>query len=140
MAAPLVKDPRIRSVAWKDLLHLTWSERVRELMLCLPWLAGELYLSAAQLFGPALACSFMLFLAGIRQGHNAQHYTLGLTRRGTEVAMFVLSVLLLGSIHAVQVTHRGTTHTAWMSTTSRRRALGCLLSERYSTVRFSPSA
>ena len=86
MAASLVKDPRIRSVAWKDLLYMTPWERVRELMIGLPWFAGELFLSGAQIYGAALPCSFMVFLAGIRQSHNAQHYTLGQSRRGTEFA------------------------------------------------------
>ena len=52
-----------------------------------------------------LVCSFWLFLTGLRQSHNAQHYAIGLSRRGHEVVLFALSVLLQSSMHAVQITH-----------------------------------
>jgi len=37
--------------------------------------------------------------------HGGYHYTLGLSRRGTEWVMLVFSVLMLGSMHAIQWNH-----------------------------------
>jgi len=54
---------------------------------------------------PALGCSFVFFLTGLRIVHNAYHYALGLLRWATEWVMFVMSVLMLGSMHAVQRNH-----------------------------------
>ena len=53
----------------------------------------------------ALGVSFFFFLTGLRQAHDAQHYNLGLSRGATEWVMFALSVVMLGSMHAVQVNH-----------------------------------
>lgn len=101
----LLLDPRVRGVSWKDLLSTTRGEVARELLLGAPWLAGSLFFVSEGLLVPALACSFFLFLAGIRQAHGAQHYSLGLSRPATEWVLFGLSALMLGSMHAVQVTH-----------------------------------
>ena len=49
--------------------------------------------------------SFMLFLTGLRQVHNAHHYALGLSRRATEWFLFAMSVVMLGAMHAVQFNH-----------------------------------
>lgn len=102
---PLLRDPRVRSVPWTDLRRPTRSQTVRELFLTAPWLGASLWFASRGELAPAAASSFMFFLTGIRQAHGAQHYTLGLSRRATERAMFVLSALMLGSMHAVQVTH-----------------------------------
>jgi fatty acid desaturase len=47
----------------------------------------------------------MFFLSGLRQVHNAFHHALGLPRYVSDYVMLVLSVLMLGSMHAVQVNH-----------------------------------
>lgn len=47
----------------------------------------------------------MFFLTGLRQVHNAFHFALGITRPQTHWVMFGLSVLMLGSMHAVQINH-----------------------------------
>ena len=52
-----------------------------------------------------LASSFFFFLTGLRQTHNAYHYAVGIPRVACEWLMFVLSVLMLGSMHAVQINH-----------------------------------
>lgn len=53
----------------------------------------------------ALIASFMFFLAGLRQVHSAFHYSLGLPRWMSDWVMFAHSVLMLGSMHAVQINH-----------------------------------
>ena len=101
---PLV-DPRIRTIAWKDLTKLTRLETAKELGLSLPWLILSLYLASQGSYLAALLTSFFFFLTGLRQVHDAHHYNLGLSRAATEWVLFVLSVLMLGSMHAVQFNH-----------------------------------
>src|SRR5262245_43654630 len=93
------------AIEWRDLVGLTRFEVLRELTLSLPWLALSLLLAARGLYLPALAASFMLFLTGLRQVHNAHHYALGLSRRATEWFLFAMSVVMLGAMHAVQFNH-----------------------------------
>lgn len=92
-------------VQWRDLVALTPAETARELTLSWPWLLLSLLLADAELYAAALVASFMMFLTGLRQVHNAQHYALGLGPRATEWFMFAMSIVMLGSIHAVQFNH-----------------------------------
>src|ERR1700741_2114250 len=99
------RDPRLASVAWRDPLPLSRADVVGGLLLSLPWLLASLLLAQARWYPLALLASFMFFLTGLRQVHNAYHYALGLPRAATEWVMAALSVLMLGSMHAVQVNH-----------------------------------
>ncbi len=99
------RDPRLRTLEWRDLTLVNRPQVIAELLLSLPWLAGSLYLAAAGLYVPALALSFVFFLAGLRQVHGACHYSLGVSRTASEWLLFVLSLIMLGSMHAVQVNH-----------------------------------
>ncbi len=92
-------------VQWVDLLRLSKGEVAVELLIALPWLAVSLVVAAAQVYVVALGCSFMFFLTGLRQVHNAFHYAIGITRPATHAFMFVMSLLMLGSMHAVQINH-----------------------------------
>ena len=94
-----------RSIAWKDLRRLTGWQVIQELLLPVPWLAGSIAAAAHDWYVLALPCSFMFFLTGLRQVHGAFHYSIGLTKRGAELVMGALSVLMLGSMHAVQINH-----------------------------------
>ena len=95
----------LEAVRWKDLLHLSNVEVLRELSLSLPWLGASWFAAAHDQYVFALGASFMFFLTGLRQVHNAYHYALGISRKSTELVMFVLSIVMLGSMHAVQLTH-----------------------------------
>ena len=105
MQPEILRDTRVRSVEWKDLTCLSSGEIVKELALSLPWLVVSLWLAHVGWYLFALPASFMFFLVGLRQVHNAYHYALGLGRRGSDWVMFALSVLMLGSMHAVQINH-----------------------------------
>jgi fatty acid desaturase len=94
-----------RSIPWRDLGSLTRREIVSELVLPLPWLVFSLVFADQQWLVPALPCSFMFFLTGLRQVHGAFHYSIGIPRRATELLMMTLSGLMLGSMHAVQINH-----------------------------------
>ncbi len=105
MSLEILRDRRLRAVPWRDLLPLRAREIVGELLLPLPWLALSLALAHCRVYAAALAASFVFFLTGLRVVHNAYHYALGLPRALTELVMAVLSVLMLGSMHAVQFNH-----------------------------------
>lgn len=95
----------VASVDWRALVPLTPMEVGREVLLSAPWLALSLYCASQSWYACALGCSFVFFLTALRQVHNAFHYAMGLPRAVTEWIVFALSVLMLGSNHAVKVTH-----------------------------------
>ena len=97
--------PRPTVVEWRDLVPLTGAERFIEITLSFPWLFASLWCYHQGYWLPALACSFYFFLTGLRQSHGAQHYSLGLSRFGHDLLLFALSMLMLGSMHAVQASH-----------------------------------
>lgn len=101
-----------KQVYWKDLLHYKPWETIKELLLPLPWLILALWAStqASQtqvMYWLILAVfsSFYFFLTSLRVAHNAFHYCLGISRRATDGVMLLLSVLMLGSLHAIKYTH-----------------------------------
>ena len=111
MALEILRDPRLAKVEWKDLCQLTQRDVVYEVLIYTPWLVASLvcaHLGGAVHAGwyvPALACSFMFFLCGLRQVHNAFHYAVGVSKRSHEWLMFVLSPLMMSAMHAVQYCH-----------------------------------
>lgn len=95
----------LQEVAWKDLVKLNKKNVYSELLISLPWFILSLIFADQQWYPIALFCSFMFFLTGLRQVHNAFHFALGITRRQTHGVMFILSIVMLGSMHAVQINH-----------------------------------
>ena len=95
----------LRRVVWRDLVALRPAEIVRELLLPLPWLVASLALAGAGAYPAALAVSFIFFLAGLRVVHGACHGAIGLSRQATELVLFLLSLAMLGSMHAVRWNH-----------------------------------
>lgn len=98
-------DPRLRSIAWRDLLPLNGHEIVAELLLPVWWLAASLVAAEFGWHVLALGLSFMFFLAGLRVVHNAFHRALGLSRFATDGVLWVMSLIMLGSMHAVRFNH-----------------------------------
>ncbi len=92
-------------VEWRDLTPLRPWERARELLRPLPWFALSLCLAQSRWLPLALAASFLFFLAGLRLVHDVFHHNLGLDRRLNRLVLAGLSVLMLGSMHAVRLTH-----------------------------------
>jgi fatty acid desaturase len=93
------------AVEWRDLVAMRRGETVAELLLPLPWLAGSLVAAGHGLYPFALALSFVFFLTGLRLNHGGCHHAIGLGRRATDAVLLVLSVLMLGSMHAVRWNH-----------------------------------
>jgi fatty acid desaturase len=98
-------DARLQGVEWRDLVAVRLLEIVKELLLPAVWLAASLLLAWRGRYGIALGCSFFFFLTGLRLVHNAFHGAIGLSRRGTEIVLWVMSAVMLGSMHAVQFNH-----------------------------------
>jgi fatty acid desaturase len=106
MSLEILRDPRVRAVEWRDLVLLRTHEIAYELFLPVPWLVLSLLLAHGRLYVPALLASFVFFLTGLRLVHNACHYALGVPRAAAEWILFLLSIVMLGSMHAVQFNHR----------------------------------
>lgn len=99
------ESEQLQRVEWRDLVRLTRWERLWEVTLPLPWLILSLVAYSSSWWMAGLFCSFYFFLTGLRASHNAQHCCLGLSRRQHDGLLFLLSALMLASMHAVQVTH-----------------------------------
>jgi len=98
-------DARVRSVPWRDLVPLYPAERLRELLLPMPWLLLGLLAARHALWVLALAASFYFFLTGLRLVHDTFHGNLGLRAWANDAVLVALSLLMLGSMHAVRLTH-----------------------------------
>src|SRR5438477_4787794 len=96
---------RPQNVEWRDLVAMNPVEKAWELVLGVPWLILSLWCYGNGWWLAGLVCSFYVFLTGLRQSHNAQHYSLGLPRKAQDALLFGLSLMMLASMHAVQVTH-----------------------------------
>lgn len=95
----------INDIKWRDLVSYERWEIVKELFLPVPWLVMSLTSAYYQFYLLSVICAFYFFLTSLRVSHNAFHYALGLPRRFTDIIMLVQSMLMLGSLHAVQCTH-----------------------------------
>lgn len=87
------------------MITLTRGQKLRELLLSVPWLVLAVSLFSAKFHMLGFSASFFFFLTGLRQAHGAQHSSLGLPRLAQDCLLAVLSVLLLASLHALQATH-----------------------------------
>lgn len=92
-------------ISWRDLAPMRRRDTLVELLHPLPWLAASLILAQAGWWPAAMACSFMLFLTGLRLNHEAIHGNLGLPRRADRLVLHGLSAIMLGSNHAVAFNH-----------------------------------
>jgi fatty acid desaturase len=102
---PLDEAALRHAVPWRDLLRYRPIDTVIEFALPAPWLAAAIWLSAQGQFLAALPCTFFLFLTLLRVAHNGYHNALGLPRLATDVALWVMSGLMMLPLHAVKVTH-----------------------------------
>jgi fatty acid desaturase len=98
-------DSRLRAVRWRDLVGVTPFEILLEPLLPGAWLAASLLTAAYGHYIIAFGLSFVFFLTGLRLIHNAFHSALGLSRRATDIVLWIMSLVMLGSMHAVQFNH-----------------------------------
>lgn len=95
----------LQKVQWKDLKNLTLRELLIENNLTIPWFIISLSLAYFGYYVLALPFSAFFFLTALRQAHNGFHYTLGTGRFLTWLSLYVNSVLMMVSLHAVKFNH-----------------------------------
>jgi fatty acid desaturase len=95
----------IRKVEWKDLISLSVKETLIENSLTIPWFIISITLAYFGYYLLALPFSAFFFLTGLRQVHNGFHNSLGTNHFLTWLTLFVNSILMLVSIHAVKFNH-----------------------------------
>lgn len=89
----------------QDELQLTPLQKAVEL--ARPWVALSLYVAAASADWWLLAIPLAVAacLAGFVQMHDAIHRSLGLSKKGHDLVLFLSGLLMLKSGHALQITH-----------------------------------
>ncbi len=95
----------MQRVEWKDLQQLSIKEMLIENNLTIPWLLISLFLAQQGYYLLALPFSFFFFLTGLRQVHNGFHNALGTNRFLTWLSLYLNSILMVVSIHAVKFNH-----------------------------------
>jgi len=105
MGHRLRQSARIRAIAWRDLAALRPIEQVKELLLPVPFLIAARAAFALDLPLLAWLASAYFFLAGLRLVHDTFHDNLALPRPAGHGLLLALSGLMLGSMHAVRITH-----------------------------------
>ena len=97
--------PELQKVLWCDLVKINKWQLTKEILLPLPFLGLCFYFLTEYQLIPALIAAFFFFLTGLRLSHNAQHNIVGCSKKCCDLILFILSPLMMNSMHAVQVTH-----------------------------------
>ncbi|MFL9843650.1 fatty acid desaturase family protein [Flavobacterium rhizosphaerae] len=95
----------VRAVQWKDLKSLSVKEMLIENNLTIPWFIISIALAYCGYYWAALPFSAFFFLTGLRQVHNGFHNSLGTNKFLTWLSLYLNSILMLVSIHAVKFNH-----------------------------------
>lgn len=95
----------VQKVTWKDLRHLNRKEILIENNLTIPWFVLSLALAYNGYYLLALPFSAFFFLTGLRQVHNGFHNSLGTNKLLTWLSLYLNSILMMASIHAVKFNH-----------------------------------
>lgn len=93
-----------RQVRWKDLTEYSVFETIRELSLPIIWFTAALAAMNFSIIVTAI-CTGYTFLFGLRVAHNSFHRALGLPAWANNWVMMGISWILIGSAHAIYVTH-----------------------------------
>ncbi|HOY08396.1 MAG TPA: fatty acid desaturase [Saprospiraceae bacterium] len=95
----------VQKVTWKDLRYLNRKEVLIENNLTIPWFVLSLALAYNGYYLLALPFSAFFFLTGLRQVHNGFHNSLGTNKFLTWLSLYLNSILMMASIHAVKFNH-----------------------------------
>lgn len=101
----MIPSDILQKVEWRDLTRLTSKEIFIENSITLPWLAASLTLSYLGYYLFVLPCAFFFFLTGLRQVHNGFHRSLGTGTFLTWLTLYVNSLLMVSSVHAIRFNH-----------------------------------
>lgn len=100
-----MRHQTLSHIQWQDLRQLRPLDVVYNVLLSLPFLLLSWWSVAQGWWLLALIASFFFFTAALRQAHDCYHRTLGVNQLATELMLFVLSVTMLCSTHAIRHTH-----------------------------------
>ena len=95
----------LRKVVWKDLVALSPYQKFIELTISIPWFIASLIAAYQGWYLLAFPLSFVFFLTCLRQVHNGFHLALGVSKRATDWIIWLNSILMFGSMHAVKYNH-----------------------------------
>ncbi|MFT3683122.1 MAG: fatty acid desaturase [Ferruginibacter sp.] len=95
----------VKKVKWQDLVKLSRKEMWIENTITLPWVIASWTAAWFELYWLAAPFSVMLFLTALRQVHNGFHNALGIGRKATWFSLYLNSILMMASIHAVKFNH-----------------------------------
>lgn len=95
----------LKKVKWKDLRSLSVKEMLIENNLTIPWALLSWTLAYFEYYALALPFSAFFFLTGLRQVHNGFHNSLGTNKFLTWLSLYLNSILMMASIHAVKFNH-----------------------------------
>ncbi|HEU4471019.1 MAG TPA: fatty acid desaturase [Flavisolibacter sp.] len=95
----------LKKVQWKDLTRLSSGEMLIENNLTIPWAIISWMLAHFGYYLLALPFSALFFLTALRQVHNGFHYSLGTGRKLTWLSLYLNSILMMVSAHAVKFNH-----------------------------------
>ncbi len=100
-----MRHQSLATIQWQDLRELRPSETIYNVLLSLPFLLLSWWSASQGIWLLALAASFFFFMAALRQAHDCYHRTLGVNKVATELMLFMLSITMLCSTHAIRHTH-----------------------------------
>ena len=100
----MLDQASIKKIPWHDLTEYSVFDTLKELSLPFLWFVLSL-VALNYLFLLGVICVGYTFLFGLRVAHNAFHRALGLPRWANDWVMLFISWILIGSNHAVYVTH-----------------------------------
>jgi len=95
----------LKRVEWKDLRKLSFKEMCIENSLTIPWALSSWAFAYFEYYWFALPCSAFFFLTGLRQVHNGFHNALGTHKLLVWLSLYINSILMMVSIHAVKFNH-----------------------------------
>ena len=100
-----MRHPSLANIEWQDLRQLSLGETVYNTFLSLPFLLLSWWSAWQGWWLLALVATFFFFTAALRQAHDCYHRTLGVSKVATELILFMLSITMLCSTHAIRHTH-----------------------------------
>ena len=100
-----MRHPSLSQIQWQDLRQLKPTETIYNIFLSLPFLLLSWWSVSEGWWLIALTATFFFFTAALRQAHDCYHRTLGVGKVATELMLFVLSMTMLCSTHAIRHTH-----------------------------------
>ncbi|RFS22582.1 fatty acid desaturase [Chitinophaga silvatica] len=95
----------LHKVQWKDLKKLSTLEMLIENNISVPWLIASLFCAWKGWYLAALPFSAFYFLTALRQVHNGFHNSLGTNKFLTWLTLYLNSISMMASIHAVKFNH-----------------------------------